>query len=62
MDIVYHFLDVLSDDEIQAGFDKFKSKFASDHCSSMMNVSSRNPFKSLSKKASVRVAMNIELF
>jgi len=59
VDIVYHFLEVLTDEEIQAGFEHFKDKFDKVKCQGLMNVSSRNPFKSLSMKASARAAIGL---
>jgi CBS-domain-containing membrane protein len=59
VDIVHHFLEILTDAEIETGFDNFKAKFETDQCHSLMNKSSRNPFKSLSVKASVRAAANL---
>lgn len=52
---MYHFLDTLSTEEFEDGFDKFKHKFETDECHTLMNVSNRDPFKILSLKASVRV-------
>lgn len=55
VDIVYHFIETLTDEEISSGFSSFKKKFATVKCGDIVNKSLRDPFKALGKNASVRV-------
>jgi hypothetical protein len=57
VDIVHHFLEVLSEEEIKSGFSNFKFKFINQKCQDLVNKSKRNPFKPLGKNASVRVSL-----
>jgi len=57
VDIVHHFLEILTDEEIESGYQSFKQKFVAQPCGVVINKSARNPYESVGKNASVRATI-----
>eukprot|EP01126_Amoeba_proteus_P022990 TRINITY_DN2312_c0_g1_i12.p1 TRINITY_DN2312_c0_g1~~TRINITY_DN2312_c0_g1_i12.p1 ORF type:complete len:132 (-),score=14.42 TRINITY_DN2312_c0_g1_i12:726-1121(-) len=59
VDILYFLMDVLLEEEALLGYERFKHKFSTQTCKSVMNISRRNPFECIGKSASLGVAARL---
>jgi len=59
VDIVHHFLDSLTETEVDKGFDSFKSKFANVQCKDIADLSGRNPYQPVDESAPLGAVISL---
>lgn len=58
-DVVHQFLKTLTPEELRAGYDNFKSKFAGITCKDVSDISGKNPWRGVDAKAPLQAVVDL---